>query len=426
MNIESILLFETERVENLYPFSVLHPAWELRCGALRIFEKLERIFPDARLIYQGRENHINSFLKRFNRKNHSLKKEDMLIWNAAAVPSKKIIDRLKKAYSEFDFKEGQGKSMLFTSNGVPFAVYMPGSEMVQPSDKDKEFLLSLLGSFGSYMQRIDIEGVKFITYLWDAIDHNGSEINEDVSIFTEFTQPDASVYPAVNFVGIEKILIGKNVKIAPGVVLDASEGSIILSDNVKIMPNAVIIGPCSIGENSTVKVAAKIYEATSVGEFCKVGGEIEGTIIQAYSNKQHDGFIGHSWIGEWVNFGADTNNSDLKNTYGDISVFLRDKRVNTQRMFLGLLCGDHTKTGINSMFTTGTVCGISAILVSEWFLPSAIPSFAWGGKRNSATYLLRKAIQTAETVMSRRNKTLLPEEKILIEDEYNKLEEAGK
>ena len=121
----------------------------------------------------------------------------------------------------------------------------------------------------------------------------------------------------------------------------------------------------------------KIYGKTSIGETCKIGGEVENSIVHAYSNKQHDGYLGHSYLCEWVNLGADTNTSDLKNTYGEIKVNLENKEINTHRIFLGLLCGDHTKAGINTMFTTGTVAGIAGILVNEWFLPNTIPSFSW-------------------------------------------------
>jgi UDP-N-acetylglucosamine diphosphorylase/glucosamine-1-phosphate N-acetyltransferase len=187
------------------------------------------------------------------------------------------------------------------------------------------------------------------------------------------------------------------------------------------MSNTVIYGPCYIGKNSTIKPGAKIYPNTSIGEWCKVGGEVENSIFQAYSNKQHEGFLGHSFISEWVNLGADTNNSDLKNTYSNISMQLPHKLVNTNRIFLGLICGDHTKSGINSMFTTGTVSGLCGILVKEWFLPNYIKSYTWGGKTNSPIYKFEKAIETAKIVMLRRNKELCEEEIELLKLEYERV-----
>ncbi|MBK9246794.1 MAG: hypothetical protein IPM69_01445 [Ignavibacteria bacterium] len=141
---------------------------------------------------------------------------------------------------------------------------------------------------------------------------------------------------------------------------------------------------------------------------CKVGGEVENSIIHAYSNKQHDGFLGHSYIGEWVNLGADTNTSDLKNTYGLISVIIQGKKVETGNMYLGLLCGDHTKCGINSMFSTGTVVGIFANIFGAGFHPTVIDSFSWGDNRTQ--YKIDKAIEVAETVMKRRHRTPTTEE----------------
>ncbi|MFA7626651.1 MAG: hypothetical protein WCZ17_06340, partial [Candidatus Kapaibacterium sp.] len=217
------------------------------------------------------------------------------------------------------------------------------------------------------------------------------------------------------------IRIGNNVKISPSVVIDASEGKVLIDDDVKIMPQATILGPCFIGKGTTVKIGAKIYGETSIGPMCKVGGEIENTIIHAFSNKQHEGFLGHSYIGEWVNLGADTNNSDLKNTYGEINMILPHKEVKSGRIFLGLMCGDHTKSGINTMFTTGTVAGTCAILVKEWFLPNFIKSFSWGGKSNSPAFRFHKAIETAKIVMQRRGKVLTEEEIELLRLEYERI-----
>ncbi len=187
------------------------------------------------------------------------------------------------------------------------------------------------------------------------------------------------------------------------------------------MANAVLVGPCFIGDNSIIKIGAKIYEKTAIGEWCKVGGEVENSIIHAYANKQHDGFLGHSYLGEWVNLGADTNTSDLKNTYGKISAILRNKEVNSERMFLGLMAGDHTKSGINTMFTTGTVAGVSSNVIGAGYPPRSIPSFSFGGFKDSPVYDFQKAIDVAKTVMLRRQKELLPEEEALLKMEFERL-----
>ncbi|MBI4810593.1 MAG: transferase, partial [Ignavibacteriales bacterium] len=202
------------------------------------------------------------------------------------------------------------------------------------------------------------------------------------------------------------IIIGKGSKIKPGAVLDAEKGPIIIGINVTIMPNAVIEGPVFIGDNSIIKIGAKIYHGTSIGKWCKVGGEVEASIIQSYSNKQHDGFLGHSYLGSWINIGADTNTSDLKNNYGTVRVYVNGKMIDSGLQFVGLTMGDHSKSGINTMFDTGTVVGISSNIYGSGFPSKFIPSFAWGGEKQFTAYDLEKSIDTMKKVMARRNVNL--------------------
>jgi UDP-N-acetylglucosamine diphosphorylase/glucosamine-1-phosphate N-acetyltransferase len=221
-----------------------------------------------------------------------------------------------------------------------------------------------------------------------------------------------------HLLGKENIFLGKGSRIMPGVVLDAEEGPIWIGQNTRVLPNAVLRGPLAIGDHCLVKIAAKIYENTSVGPVCKVGGEIEGCIIQEFSNKQHDGFLGHSYLGAWINIGADTNNSDLKNNYGEISVYLNDRSINTGKRFLGLTMGDHSKTGINTMFNTGTVVGVNCNIYGEGFPPKFIPSFSWGGAAGFREFQFEKALEVAKIVMDRR--------KVTFTDHHLKLFEAVK
>lgn len=418
MKVDAVLIFESEKVEDLYPFSILHCPWELRIGALRLIEKIRTILPNAKIVYSGREDHIRSYLLRFGETDEPLEKENTLIIDASVLPNAKLFEEMDSKYREFTAEKGE-KSCLFMSGIIPFAVYMTKEEVVNPVEFDKKFLPQLLSGFSFALPKADVANVKFINYLWDALDYLGEEIESDAELI-DLEPVEPNNYPGVHFLNESRILVGKNVKIAPGAVLDAEEGTIILRDGARIMPQATIIGPAAIGENSLVKIGAKIYEDVSVGEICKVGGEIEASIIHAYSNKQHDGFLGHSYICEWVNLGADTNNSDLKNTYGEINMTLEDREIRTGKRFLGLFLGDHSKSAINSMFTTGTVAGICGILLGDGFMPRYIPSFSWGGKKKSPLYKVSKAIDVAKTVMDRRNKTLLPEEEKLILAEFER------
>lgn len=419
MRIDQILLFEQDDADWLYPFSIMHCSWELRCGALRLFEKIEKQSPEAHILYSStRKKHLSSFLKRYGIEHQKVEKKNTLSIFSHVLPDRTLWDKI---FAEYKKEFGNDdKPVIFVGSSLPFACYMPASEMINPKDSDIDFFPKFITDFGERFEKIDIGKINILRYLWDAIDHNPQAINDD-AVFFDFNV-DQHHFNKSNAYCIDhdNVSMGKNVKLAPSVVIDASDGPVILGDNVKIMPQATIIGPCYIGNNSVVKVGAKIYEDTSIGEVCKVGGEVEATIIHAYSNKQHDGFLGHSYICEWVNLGADTNNSDLKNTYGNISVSLRDKEIDTGKMFMGLLCGDHSKSAINTAFNTGTVAGICGIFVHEGFLSKNIPSFAWTGRKNSPIYKFNKAIEVARKVMSRRNKELLPEEIELMKMEYER------
>jgi UDP-N-acetylglucosamine diphosphorylase/glucosamine-1-phosphate N-acetyltransferase len=206
-----------------------------------------------------------------------------------------------------------------------------------------------------------------------------------------------------------EIIVGSGSEIFPGVVLNATGGPIVIGKDVTIMSNAVITGPAFIGDQSLVKVGAKIYPNTSIGEVCKVGGEIDGTIIQSYSNKQHDGYLGHAYVGSWVNIGADTNNSDLKNNYSNVKVMLNGKLQDTGMQHFGTLIGDHSKTGINMMFDTGTIIGASCNLYGAGLPPRYIPSFVRGSVDNTyKTHSVEMALETAKIVMIRRDVNLSP------------------
>ena len=185
------------------------------------------------------------------------------------------------------------------------------------------------------------------------------------------------------------------------------------------MAHATLIGPCAISQNSIIKIGAKIYENTAIGEMCKIGGEIENSIIHGYSNKQHEGFVGHTYISEWVNIGADTNTSDLKNTYAPIDITLRGKKISTQRLFLGSLIGDHSKTAIDTALNTGLAIGIHAQIATTGAVRKEIPSFSFVTPTGNAIFHYEKALEIARIVMKRRNKELTKEEIELMKQEYS-------
>ena len=241
----------------------------------------------------------------------------------------------------------------------------------------------------------DVDAV-VINYPWNLVANNGNEIISDFNLLTSENKGlkiRGKVYPGVHLLNEANIFIDEGAKIKPGVVLDAESGPIYIGKEAKIFPNAVIEGPAFIGNKTAIKIGAKIYENTSIGEVCKVGGEVEESIIHSYSNKQHDGFLGHAYLGMWVNLGADTNNSDLKNNYGSVKVIINGQQVDSGSMFVGLTMGDHSKSAINTMFNTGTVVGVSSNVFGSGFPPKYVPSFSWGGSDNLSTYNIDKALK---------------------------------
>lgn len=256
---------------------------------------------------------------------------------------------------------------------------------------------------------------------------NGSQIRRDVNwlleaggewalpAWSQRTDPD----PHTAVYRPEQVYVHPSA-IVRAAVLDASEGPVWIGESVEIMAGSMIKGPVAIGEHSSIKMGAKIYGDSTVGPYCKVGGEVSNSVIHSYSNKGHDGFMGNSVIGRWCNWGADTNNSNLKNNYEQVKLWdiATGTFRNTGLTFCGLIMGDHSKCGINTMFNTGTVVGVGANIFGGGFVRQFIPSFGWGGTQGMETFRFDKFAQTAEKVMQRRGLSLSDEERDLLQHIY--------
>ncbi len=254
------------------------------------------------------------------------------------------------------------------------------------------------------LKRVDMPEARLLSFTWQMIEENPKVIEDDFqkSPFRGQSE-EAVVYPGVRMVGEENILLGEGVVIKPGVVLDASSGPIVINDGSTIMANALVLGPTYVGRGSIIKAGAKILEGTSVGDVCKIGGEVDSTIFGNWTNKQHDGFLGHSYLGEWVNIGAGSNNSDLKNNYSAVRMWCGGMIRETGRQFLGLIMGDHTKVGIGTLFNSGTVVGFNCNVFGNEMVQKFVPSYSWGHGRGVSDYALEKAMLTAQVVMERRD-----------------------
>lgn len=255
--------------------------------------------------------------------------------------------------------------------------------------------------------------------LWDIVHRNSQMIEGDIAWLAR-NDPQFSAFSSTNHSGVfaiceERITVGANAAIAPSVVLDASQGSILIGSNVTIQPHSTIIGPVIICHDSLIKAGAKIFGGTTIGPVSKVGGEVENAIIQGYSNKQHDGYLGHSFIGEWCNLGAGTNTSDLRNDYGNVGVKIENTNIDTGSMFVGLMMGDHSKSAIGTQFNTGTTVGVHCNVFGAGFPPKWIPNFSWGSADKMIRHALDKALNVAEIVKERRNQQLTQSERLLYE-----------
>lgn len=251
---------------------------------------------------------------------------------------------------------------------------------------------------------------------WNIFQFNGAQIKEDFALLTNGRKSHAVGDPHTIVYNPDQIFIEDGVKIRAA-VLNAESGPIYLGRNSEIQEGAVIRGPFALGEFSTVNMGAKLRGDTTVGPHCKVGGEISNSVIFGYSNKGHEGFLGNSVLGEWCNLGADTNTSNLKNNYAPVKLwdYTKGGFANTGLQFCGLMMGDHSKCGINTMFNTGTVVGVGANVFGDGYPRNFIPSFSWGGAAGFSTFTMPKFEETAKAVFGRRGKEWSQEEKEILE-----------
>ena len=257
-------------------------------------------------------------------------------------------------------------------------------------------------NFDTY-EIIEFEGECLrVEHTWDIFSKNDAAIREDFELLTE-GRKSQPIPESVNTIAKESIFIEQGAKLE-FVTLNASTGPIYIGKNAEIMEGSVIRGPFALCEGAGVKLGAKVYGATTVGPYSKIGGEVNNSVLFGYSNKGHDGFLGNSVLGEWCNIGADSNNSNLKNNYEEVKLWSYETEAfeKTGLQFCGLMMGDHSKCGINTMFNTGTVVGVSANIFGAGFPRNFVPSFSWGGAAGFTIYMTKKAFETARLVMSRR------------------------
>ncbi|TYB77430.1 glucose-1-phosphate thymidylyltransferase [Bizionia gelidisalsuginis] len=254
-----------------------------------------------------------------------------------------------------------------------------------------------------------------IEYTWDIFSKNAEAIALDFAFLTQNRQSEP-IPASNNVIAPENVFIEEGAKLE-FTTLNASSGPIYIGKNAEIMEGSVVRGPLALCDNATLKLASKIYGATTVGPFCKVGGEVNNSVLMGYSSKGHDGFLGNSVLGEWCNIGADSNTSNLKNNYAEVKLWDYDteKFAKTGLLFCGLMMGDHSKCGINTMFNTGTVIGVNVNIFGSGFPRNFVPSYSWGGSAGFTTYKTDKAFEVAKVVMSRRTMEFSQKDKAILE-----------
>ena len=273
-------------------------------------------------------------------------------------------------------------------------------------------------------EQVDFDTYEIIDYsedcltvqnTWDIFAKNDTALRADFELVTQ-DRKSQPIPKSVNVIASENIFIEEGAKLE-FVTLNASTGPIYIGKDAEIMEGSVIRGPFALCEGAGVKLASKVYGATTVGPYSKIGGEVNNSVLFAYSNKGHDGFLGNSVLGEWCNIGADSNNSNLKNNYEEVKLWSYETEgfAKTGLQFCGLMMGDHSKCGINTMFNTGTVVGVSANIFGSGFPRNFVPSFSWGGAGGFTTYTTSKAFATAKLVMSRRNVEFDEKEQAILE-----------
>jgi UDP-N-acetylglucosamine diphosphorylase/glucosamine-1-phosphate N-acetyltransferase len=402
-------IFEDEKYLNFEPLIYSRPVYELICGISTIREKAKRLLPNKKLSLHCRK-YLETIVKAENpgASVNDFSDDEILLVNGRVTETEKL-DSIFHANSSGDI-------IYKSANGI-VAARISGANLQRFKSNFSDVIETKLFD-GIPAKEIDI---KLADYLWDFIYLNGIEIRKDFEFLSQQNKKERldltkHNFTNVSFVSPEQIFINKSAELKPGVVLDASSGPIYIDKNASIFPNAVIQGPVYIGESSKIKSSATIYPNVSINRVCKVGGEVEDSIILPFTNKQHPGFLGHSYMGSWINIGADTNCSDLQNNYGTIKVQVNGKHIDSGKQFVGLMMGDHSKTAINTMFNTGTVVGFSCNIYGAGFPPKYIPSFAWGGSELMREYKFSKAIETASAVFNRRNKKFSAQDENLFKE----------
>ena len=363
------ILFDGPVRTALLPLTFTRPVADIRVGILTIREKWEKYLGTTTTSLT--EDYLSE-------KFPMVEMEHNVMINASYLPTAELVELIQDL--------GPNEAVFQGENVVAF--------YTQESQETVDFDTYTITEFaGECIQ---------IAHPWDIFAKNDAALRADFALLTE-DRTSQPIPKSVNVIAPEHIFIEEGAQLE-FVTLNASTGPIYIGKDTEIMEGSVIRGPFALCDHAVVKLATKIYGATTVGPHCRVGGELNNVVLFAYSNKGHDGFLGNAVLGEWCNLGADSNNSNLKNNYEEVKLWSYEKEgfEKTGLQFCGLIMGDHSKCAINTMFNTGTVVGVSANIFGSGFPRNFVPSFTWGGAQGFTTYITKKAFETSRIAMSRR------------------------
>lgn len=401
----NLYLYEDENIKNLIPLVQLRPVFDLLSGTTTLLEKILKLYSGESVILLVREELAPMVKEKYPNLSCNEMGKGGLFLSGRALFNEKI--------------PLVGKEEVFQCEGeiIGFRIgtkLLTEQELILPlSERDlKDWLIDL--------PRKEVKA-KIIRYPWNLIEWNGALIVEEFKMMSRKGKIKGELNQKAVLEGNQKFIsMGNGSRVGPFCLLDLTKGPILIERDVEIRPPTLIEGPVFIGEGTLID-GAKIRRGTTIGPVCRIAGEVEETIFQGYTNKHHEGFLGHSYIGEWVNLGAGTTNSDLKNNYEEVRMKIGEKEINTGLIKVGCFIGDHTKTAIGTLIPTGAIFGIfSNLFGGEGMSPKFLPSFSWGTKEPISPYRIEEAMETAKKVMERRGVKMSPAYEDLIRKTYSK------
>ncbi|WP_185882863.1 putative sugar nucleotidyl transferase [Blattabacterium cuenoti] len=402
----NFILYDGKEWNHLFPITLTRSISEIRMGMFTMKERWE-IFLKEKI----KSIFTRSFLMKKNDFFLDKKKNefrDIYLINSSFIPNEELIYMISLLENN--------QAILFKNQIV---VEKKKYYSYEEYNKNISFYSFNDNIKKEFKKTYSVKQVIQIQHLWNLFMQNEFILKSDFLLKTKNKTSYSCI--GTNYI-IQKnnLFLEENIE-TNNVVFDAKSGPIYIEKGVKIMEGSVMKGPIFIGNNTILNVGSRIYGGTTIGSFCKIGGEIRKSIIFSYSNKAHDGFLGNSVLGEWCNLGASTNVSNLRNDYQYVTIWNYQKKlfypINVR--FFGMIMGDHSKSSINTQFNTATIVGVSSNIFGYGFPPRFIPSFSLGGRQNMEKISMKKVFETSKIVMKRRNKIFSCMEKKVLEYLYH-------